>query len=353
MRFDLQKLSPANISIVYLYAIGFIVFAIWIPDLWINWTTHRATLNIDIATRAIVAVGLVAPLLTRTFDLSIAGTISLSSVMVAWLQAEQGWSITTSIIVTLLIALGLGVFNAILVVGVRMNSFIATLGSGAVFTALAEYVTGGVQITDYDPDFKDLAINEIFWGIQLKVLFLLIITVVLWYVIEHTPTGRYLQASGDGPDAARLAGVQTDRYVAGSLVVSAFIAGIGGILAAAQTAGNASAGAPFLLPAFAAAFLGSTQFKGRFNAWGTVVSVFVLASMVAGLNRAIASTDIRRILDDLFFGIALIVAVGMSSLLGRYKEYSAFRSRVREAHRNGQSPDGEASTTATEATTST
>ncbi|MEQ8718004.1 MAG: ABC transporter permease [Acidimicrobiales bacterium] len=337
MNIELRKFSPGNISIVYLYAIGFIIFALWIPDLWINWTTHRATLNIDVATRAIVAVGLVTPLLTGTFDLSIAGTISLSSVMVSWLQAEHGVSITLAIIITLLIALGCGALNAVLIVGVRMNSFIATLGTGAVLAALAEYVTGGVQITGYDPNFKKLAINEIFGGIQLKVLILVIITVILWYVIEHTPTGRYLQATGDGPDAARLAGVQTSRYVAGSLLVSAFIAGVGGILAAAQTAGNATAGAPFLLPAFAAAFLGSTQFKGRFNAWGTVASVFVLASMVAGLNRAISSTDIRRILDDLFFGLALIAAVGLSSLLTRYREYSAFRSRVRGAHEESDS----------------
>lgn len=337
MNIDLRKFSPGNISIVYLYAIGFIIFALWIPDLWINWTTHRATLNIDVATRAIVAVGLVTPLLTGTFDLSIAGTISLSSVMVSWLQAEHGVSIPLAIIITLLIALGCGALNAVLIVGVRMNSFIATLGTGAVLAALAEYVTGGVQITGYDPDFKKLAINEIFGGIQVKVLILLIITVILWYVIEHTPTGRYLQATGDGPDAARLAGVQTSRYVAGSLLVSAFIAGVGGILAAAQTAGNATAGAPFLLPAFAAAFLGSTQFKGRFNAWGTVASVFVLASMVAGLNRAISSTDIRRILDDLFFGLALIAAVGLSSLLTRYREYSAFRSRVRASHAESDS----------------
>lgn len=341
MNIDLRKFSPGNISIVYLYAIGFIIFALWIPDLWINWTTHRATLNIDVATRAIVAVGLVTPLLTGTFDLSIAGTISLSSVMVSWLQAEHGVSIPLAIIITLVIAVGCGALNAVLIVGVRMNSFIATLGTGAVLTALAEYVTSGVQITGYDPDFKKLAINEIFGGIQLKVLILVIITVILWYVIEHTPTGRYLQATGDGPDAARLAGVQTSRYVSGSLLVSAFIAGIGGILAAAQTAGNATAGAPFLLPAFAAAFLGSTQFKGRFNAWGTVASVFVLASMVAGLNRAISSTDIRRILDDLFFGLALIAAVGLSSLLTRYREYSAFRSRVRAAQ--DQSDSGPAS----------
>ncbi len=333
MKINRSKFSPGNISIVYLYAIGFVIFALWIPDLWLNWTTHKATLNIDVSTRAIVAVGLVAPLLANTFDLSIAAVISLSSVMVSWLQTEQGWSMWPAMLVTLLIALVCGAVNALLVVGVRINSFIATLASGAIITAFAEYTSGGVQIT-VPGSFKEISKSQMFWGIQAKVGYLVIIAVVIWYVLEHTPVGRYMHATGDGPDAARLAGVQTSRYIVISLLICSFVAGFAGIVSAAQTAGNATAGAPYLLPAFAAVFLGSTQFLGRFNVWGTVVSVFVLASLVAGLQRAIQNPDIKRVLDSLFFGIALIAAVGFSKLLERYREHSAFRLRSIEAHRS-------------------
>jgi len=327
-----QKFSPGNISIVYLYVIGFVVFAIWIPDLWMNWTTHKSVLNIDMSTKAIVAVGLVAPLLTNTFDLSIAGVISLSSVMVSWLQTEYQWNMWWAMVVTLLVALVCGAVNAFLVIVVRINSFIATLASGAVITALAEYTSGGVQV-QVPENFKKIAKSQMFWGIQAKVAYLLVIALVLWYVIEHTPVGRYMHATGDGPDAARLAGVQTKRYIATSLIICSFIAGFGGIVSAAQTAGNATAGGPYLLPAFAACFLGSTQFLGRFNIWGTVSSVFVLASLVAGLQRAIENQGIRRILDSLFFGLALILAVGLSKLLERYRERTAFKLRALEVNR--------------------
>lgn len=329
-----QKFSPGNISIVYLYVIGFVVFWIWIPELWINWTTHKSVLNIDMSTKAIVAVGLVAPLLTNTFDLSIAGVISLSSVMVSWLQTEYHWNMWWAMVVTLLVALVCGAVNAFLVIVVRINSFIATLASGAVITALAEYTSGGVQV-QVPENFKKIAKSQIFWGIQAKVAYLLVIAVVLWYVMEHTPVGRYMHATGDGPDAARLAGVQTKRYIATSLIICSFIAGFGGIVSAAQTAGNATAGGPYLLPAFAACFLGSTQFLGRFNIWGTVASVFVLASLVAGLQRSIENQGIRRILDSLFFGIALILAVGLSKLLERYRERTAFKLRMLEVNRIG------------------
>lgn len=329
MNISRSKFSPGNISIVYLYLIGFVVFWIWIPDLWIAWTTHKSVLNIDMSTKAIVAVGLVVPLLTNTFDLSIAGVISLSSVMVAWLQTEYGWNMWPAMLVTLLVSLVCGAVNALLVVGIRINSFIATLASGAVIVAIAEYTSGGVQI-QVPNSFKEISKSQMFWGIQVKVGYLVVIAFVLWYVLEHTPVGRYMHATGDGPEAARLAGVQTKRYVVLSLMICSLIAGFAGIVSAAQTAGNATSGAPYLLPAFAAAFLGSTQFLGRFNIWGTVTSVFVLASLVAGLQRAIENPGIRRILDDLFFGVALIVAVGLSKLLERYRERTAFRLRALE-----------------------
>lgn len=330
MKLNAAKFSPGNISIVYLYVIGFVIFALWIPDLWLTWTTHKATLNIDVSTRAIVAVGLVAPLMTGTFDLSIAGVISLSSVLVANLQTEHGWGMWPAMAAAVAVALVCGGFNALLVVGGRINSFIATLASGAVITSIAEYISDGVQIQVPDA-FKEVSKKELLWGVQYKVMYLVIIAAVLWYLLEHTPLGRYMQATGDGPDAARLAGVQTARYVASSLFVCAGIAGFAGIVSAAQTAGNATSGAPYLLPAFAAVFLGSTQFLGRFNVWGTVASVFVLASLVAGLQRAIENSDLRRILDSLFFGLALIAAVGLSKLLERYREHRAFRLRADEA----------------------
>ena len=127
-----------------------------------------------------------------------------------------------------------------------------------------------------------------------------------------------------------LAGVRTDRYAFGSLMVSALVAGLAGIVQTASIgAGNANVGGPFLLSAFAAAFLGSTQFKGRFNVWGTVAAVWVLSSLVKGVELGLQS---YRWLNDLFFGVALIVAVGMSIMIDRHRARLAARRRSRHAH---------------------
>lgn len=336
----LKSLSPGRISIVYLYVIGFVLFSIWVPDTWLTDITHRTVLNVAFAVPGIAALALLLPLSAGAFDLSIAGTISATAVTTASLMVNSQWGMWSAIAAGMVVALLAGLVNGLLVVVVRINSFIATLATNAVLLAYAEWKSGGIQITGFDKEYINLSSHDLFGGIQIKVLYLAVLAVILWYIIEHTPFGRYLQATGDNPAAARLAGVRTSRYVYISLVVSALIAGAAGIIQTASVgAGSATAGNSFLLPAFAAAFLGATQFKRRFNVWGTLAAIWVLASGVQGVTLAVGSFSW---LNNLFFGVALIVAVGLSSLLERWQGFRAARSRTSVARRGDSPPPPEA-----------
>ncbi len=322
-------LSPENASVLYIYVVGFVIFSLWIPNLWLSFETQRSILNISFPIPALVAVGLVPSLLAGAFDLSIAGVMGAAAITSSWLVVDKGWSLPLALAAALGVALIAGMANGALVVKVGMNSFIATLGTGAVLGAYAEWRSGGVQITGLPDSFKNLARGEILWGVQAKVMYLVVAALVIWYVIEHTPIGRYLQATGDNADAARLAGVQTSRYAFGALIAGAFIAGVAGIVQTASiSAGNANVGDPFLLTAFAAAFLGSTQFRGRFNVWGTVLAVWTLLSLVKGVELALQS---YRWLNEFFFGSALIAAVGMSKIFERRAARRAAAQRQRDA----------------------
>ena len=320
-----RKFSPSNVSIVYIYGALFLLFGAWKPKLWFNWTTHKSVINIGFVTPSIVAVGLLVPLLAGVFDLSIAGVMNASAITVSWLMVNKGWSIGPAILAAIVVSMIAGVINGILVVRVGIDSFIATLASGAVLGAYAQWRSGGLQITGLPESYKNLSRRTMVFGIQWKVAYLIVIALVVWYIFEHTPIGRYLQATGDNEDAARLAGVQTKRFVVGSLLASSLVAGIAGVVQTASIGGgNANVGNPYLLSAFAAAFLGSTQFKGRFNVWGTVAAVWVLLSGVKGVELVYRSTPW---LNDLFFGAALIVAVGMSQILDKVRVSNAARRR--------------------------
>ncbi len=319
-RFDARRspikwktFHPRNIGVVYLYGLIWVVFMLWVPDTWLTWLTHRSVLNQN-AILVVVAIGLLVPLSAGVFDLSIAGTISASAVMVAWGMVEQRWSIPVAILAALAVGVMVGNLNGFLVVKIRIDSFIATLATSSILTAFAVWRSNNRSILGFPESFKSLT-KEFAFGLNWTVLYALVLGFVLWFVFEHTALGRYLFATGGAREAARLAGVQTDRYVWGSLVTSAVFASIAGVLLASQFGSTqAQSGAPYLLPSFAAAFLGATQFKDRFNVWGAVLAVFVLQSGVKGLQLAGVGTTW---IESLFFGIALLVAVGFSSFRKR------------------------------------
>jgi ribose transport system permease protein len=285
-----------------------LLFGILEPSTFLTTSTLRSVLS-NQAITAIMALALLLPLAAGVFDLSIASMMGLAIMLVAEFQSH-GMPWVPSVLLVLGIGLLVGIANAVVVVGLGVDSFIATLGSSSILLAIIEAINGGEQITSgISTKFTDIATAEIF-TIALPVLYMIILGVVLWYIMEYRQAGRYMFATDSNPDAARLAGVRTDRYRAVALVVSAFIATLAGIIFLAKI-GSASqdSGPPYLLPAFAGAYLGATQIKpGRFNVVGTLIAVFLLATGVEGLQLAGAATWI----DDAFNGVALIVAVALS-----------------------------------------
>ena len=311
--FKWKKLHPRNIGVVYLYGLIWVVFTLWIPDTWTMWLTHRSVLNQN-AILMVVALGLLVPLSAGVFDLSIGATISASAVTAGWGMVEVGWSVPVTIAVALLLGVVVGVVNGLMVVKIKIDSFIATLAMSSVLVSYSVWRSNNRSLLGFPDSFKNLA-TEFAWGVNKTVVFALVIATGLWYVLEHTAAGRYLFATGGAREAARLAGVQTDRYVWGSLVTSGVFSALGGVLLAAQFgSAQAQSGAPYLLPAFAAAFLGATQFKRRFNVWGALLAVVVLQSGVKGLQLAGVGTTW---IESLFFGVALALAVGLSTFRKR------------------------------------
>lgn len=304
----LSALSFRRISAIYVWIAIIVVFALWTPDTFLTTTTLKTLLS-EQAITAILAVGLTVPLAAAAFDLSVGFTLGLSSIMVAWLIGAHGMGTVGAILLALLTGVVVGAVNGVLINQFRIDSFIATLGVGSCVLAMIRWTSGDLTIIGLSPDFERIAGDQIF-GISLPVYYVLVLGIVLWYVLEHTPAGRYVYATGGNLEAARLSGVRTKLVIFVSLVVAGLVAAFAGILLASSSASaSPSVGPAYLLPAFAAVFLGSTQIKpGRFNIWGTILAVYVLATGVKGLQLVGAPFWI----PDLFNGVALLLAVGLS-----------------------------------------
>lgn len=309
----LQKASAA-----YLLAFIFVLFGLWIPETFLTETTFKIVAA-DQVVIGILGLALLVPLTAGAFDLSVGAMLAFSLVVVSWLEANTGLPAAVSCVVAIVACAAVGFLSGLIVVRFRVNSFIATLGVSQVLGAATLYISENRQITGVlSNDFLQWGRRDVL-GVPIVVYYLVALALVLWYVLDCTPLGRHLFATGANPEAARLSGVRTDSLVWGSLVASAVIAGIGGIVYGAKIGSfSNSFGPPLLFPAFAAVFFGSTQFKSRPNVWGTVLAVYTLAFGVKGLQ--LAFTEGVYWITPLFNGLALVVAVALASrrhLVGR------------------------------------
>jgi ribose transport system permease protein len=320
-----RTLSFRNISAIYVFAVIFVVFSLWVPDTFLSGDTWRALISSQAVT-AILAVGLVIALSAGAFDLAIGATLGFGSILVAWLLVKRGVPIVPAIVLTVLAGAAVGMLNGLLVVKARIDSFIATLGMSSILLAMIAWVSSSQQILGLSSSFQKLGTTDIF-GLTLPVYLMLAIALVAWYVLECTPIGRHVYATGGNTEAARLAGVRTSAVVVVALVACGGIAAFSGLLvSSALGTGDPTIGPAYLLPAFSAAFLGSTQFRGgRFNVWGTVLAVYVLATGVKGLQLAGAPIWI----PDLFNGVALLLAVGLARYQGTARRSAAVRRLLR------------------------
>jgi ribose transport system permease protein len=303
-----------RIGAVYVWLGIIVVFSVWAPDTFPNLGTAKQILNANAVT-GLAALAITIPLAARVFDLSFAYTMTLAGVAAAHFVVT-GMPLPVALAIGLAIGVAIGLINAVVVVVMKIDSFIATLATGSLILALITMVTNDTPISDakLGGGFSAIGQTEI-GGVILPVWYFAAAALAVWYLLEHTATGRRLYATGFNPDAARLAGVKVDRLRFVSLVACGGLAGATGIvLASILGSGSPTAGVPYLLPAFAAVFLGATQLKnGRFNAGGTIIAVLLLGTGVTGLGLANAP----QWSSSMFVGIVLIAALAVTGIQRR------------------------------------
>jgi ribose transport system permease protein len=334
-----RRLSPRNIGAVYVWILIIILFTVITPDVFPTVQTAKSIVN-QYAITGIVALSLVIPLSAGVFDLSIGFVMSFAGIFVAYLLDTTSMAPVEAALLTMLACVAIGLVNAFIVVVMRVNSFIGTLGSGAIIGSLVTAISNDTPIAGRvgDGHFGKIASTGIS-DITLPVFYLLILMLVIAYWLERTSSGRQLYATGFDLETARLTGAPVSRLTSISLVTSATIAGFAGlVLAARVSSGSPNAGAQYLIPAFSAAFLGATQLRGgRFNPWGTVIAVLLLGTGDVGLLVSGGPTWT----PPLFEGVVLIAAVALT--VQRTSKPGGWAQRWRARFTSGKRGDAPAS----------
>jgi ribose transport system permease protein len=326
IKFSRQRLPGVDrYSGLYLWVLFIIIFAVWVPDLFLTMATVHQIASQQ-AVVGLVALAALIPLACGAYDLSIGANVNMVTILVVVLQTRDDWSMWPAILASVAVGLIIGLVNGFVVVRLKVNSFIGTLGTATVVGAVQTIITNGSTPTPpTSNEWLQLTQYQLF-GFQVVFFYLLVIAGLAWWLLARTPAGRYIYATGSNPEAARLSGVAVGRWTTLSLALSGLICGIAGVLYASFIGPSDSFGNALLLPAFAAVFLGSTQFQpGRFNVPGSLLAIFVLATGVLGLQLV---TSVQW-LNDMFNGVALIGAVAFAGARQRGARRQADRGNAR------------------------
>jgi ribose transport system permease protein len=291
-----------------------IAYGVSTPSTFLTWSNVSNILGSQ-AVLFMLALAALMPSLVGDFDLSLGGVMGVTATVIAVLNIQHHVGIVPACVVGLLVAVVAGALNGFLVVACDTNPLIVTLGMGTVFTGVIFFLTKNNTLIGVDQTLSQATFTTKLAGIPLEFYYCVVLMLIIWFVTSFTPLGLRSLFVGQSRDVARLSGIRVNRIRWGGFILGGLVAGVAGVLFLGTTgSADPTATAPYLLPAYAAVFLGATSIRpGRFNAIGTGIAVYFLATGVNGLQLLGAQNYVQQ----LFYGAALVAAVVLSRQLRR------------------------------------
>jgi ribose transport system permease protein len=324
-RLSVNSLGFDRFSGLYVWALFILVFGLLKPSLFLT-LSNLHSIAVTESVTAMLGLAVVIPLAAGVFDLSIGANVQFTAILVSLLQQQWHYNMWLAILITIAAGALVGVLNGLIVVVLRVSSFIATLAVATILAAVQTIVTNNLDpLPATSTTWLDLT-QRTFLGIQMVFWIFVVLAGLLWWMLERMPVGRYIRAVGSNPDAARLSGIRVGRYQFLALMVCGAVTGVAGVCYASNVGPSLTFGNALLLPAYAAAFLGFTQISpGRFNIIGAFIAVYVLATGVQGLSYL---TSVQW-LGDMFNGVTLIGAVSFAVWRQRARTTKKVKAKAR------------------------
>jgi fructose transport system permease protein len=302
-------------------------FVVLVLGLVVNYSHFVTASNFSTVLTQVTIVGFLGVaqtlvILTAGIDLSVGVIMVISSVVMGRLAVDDGVTLFVAFPLGLLCGLACGSLNGVLVTKLRMPPFIVTLGTLSIIGALNTYYSDSATIRQQDIEdnapFLQLmgtTFNVFGSHIILGTFLLALLAFVIWYVLNRTAYGRHLYATGDDPEAARLAGIDTDRILLSVYVLAGLIAAIAGwVLIGRIGAISPTAGENANLDSITAVVIGGTSlFGGR----GSIVGTLIGALIVGVFRSAVSLAGLDVLWQEFAIGILIIVAVALDQWIRR------------------------------------
>ncbi len=270
----------------------------------------------------LVAIGVTFSLIVDGFDLSVGSTVSLTTVVAASLMVWYELPLAVVLVVPVLLGIAIGVINAFLIVKVRIPDLLATLGVMYIIGGVHRTYTQGYSIYNNMPlpdgttapgkfteSFLWIGQGELL-GIPVPVVIMVAAVVLVHIFLNYTRWGRMMYVTGGNLEAARLSGIRVNKVKLAAYILSGSFAAMGGILFAARVGtGQVDAGAPLLMEAVAAVFVGFSVFgAGKPNVIGTFFGAVLIGVLLNGLTML----NLPYYAFDIVKGVVLVFALAVT-----------------------------------------
>jgi ribose transport system permease protein len=247
-------------------------------------------------------------------DLSVPAVFGFSATILPVLVVNHGWGVWPAAVVAVLAALAVGAVNGFLVVVVGVNTIVVTLGMSTFLEGISLWMSDLNTVSGLPSGLSKIALASV-GGLPVSFYYGVVLVIGFAYLLAFTPLGRHMRFVGASREVSRLSGVRVNRIRFGSFVAASALCGVGAVITVAALGGyNPTTSDSFLLPTFAAVFLGTAIIEpGRFNPIGTFIGIYFLETGILGLQLL----GLQAWVSPVFYGGVLVLAVTISTLLRR------------------------------------
>lgn len=302
--------SLRELGILMAFGIILLVLTILSPDAFAR-PANLINILKQASINGILATGMMFVIISGGIDLSVGSIVALSGVMAAHFAHPGEYPLIVPIVIALGVGALVGFFNGLGVAYGSIPPFIVTLGTMTIVRGVALIAANGQPVFGVTKEFEALAGGFVFKTIPNLVIYFVVITLILAFVLTRTVFGRRVYAIGGNETAAKVSGISVERIKLAVYTLCGFLAGIAGILLASRIiSGNPTSGQAYELDAIAAVIIGGVSMSGGAGKWyGTVIGALMMAVISNGLDILNVSSHFQLVIKGLIIIVAVLLDI--------------------------------------------
>ncbi|MDK2896492.1 MAG: simple sugar transport system permease protein [Candidatus Atribacteria bacterium] len=300
---------------VFFVLIGILIlFTIGSPQTFLSPRIYLSFMS-TVPFTAIMALSLTLVVICGEMDLSFPSIMGFSGFVFAHMFHLTG-SVSVALLITLLVGLGAGLTNGLLIAKLHLPSLVTTIGTQFFWAGLTQVLSGGMGKTlvpTKESPLYHIFVGRIAGGFPVQAIWAVIVAVLLWLLLNRHRVGAHIYFTGDNPHSARVMGINVDRIKIIVFTLMGLFSALAGVMASLEVVYFwPTLGQGYMLKTIAAVFLGGTPVEGGV---GTIFGTFIGAIIIGILEAGIIAMGMTGFWTQLIYGLIIVISIAMHSMI--------------------------------------